>query len=63
MNFPSHLPGSTMNAARRSARVDSEVTESQLEPSLNATEMPSKENVFSDMKDKFMNKLGKLPSR
>ncbi|KAL7989991.1 hypothetical protein Chor_012657, partial [Crotalus horridus] len=52
---------STMNAAWRSARIDSEVTESQLEPSINATEMPTKANVFSDMKDKFMNKLGKLP--
>ncbi|XP_070800887.1 synaptotagmin-1-like [Pituophis catenifer annectens] len=54
-------PDSTMNAARRSARIDSEVTESQMEPSINATEMPTKENIFSDMKDKFMNKLGKLP--
>ncbi|XP_039191123.1 synaptotagmin-5 isoform X1 [Crotalus tigris] len=52
---------STMNAARRSARIDSEVTESQLEPSINATERPTKANVFSDMKDKFMNKFGKLP--
>ncbi|XP_061444540.1 synaptotagmin-5 isoform X2 [Rhineura floridana] len=54
------LGGSKMNLPRRSAKVDS-VTESQMEPSLNATEMPTKENVFSDMKDKFMNKLGKLP--
>uniref|UniRef100_A0A8C4Y9S3 Uncharacterized protein n=1 Tax=Gopherus evgoodei TaxID=1825980 RepID=A0A8C4Y9S3_9SAUR len=51
-----------MNAARRSAMLASEVTAPPTEPALNATETPSKENVFSDMKDKFMNKLSKLPS-
>nr|XP_025039504.1 synaptotagmin-2 [Pelodiscus sinensis] len=50
-----------MNTARRSAMLASEVTASHAEPALNATETPSKENVFSDMKDKFMNKLSKLP--
>uniref|UniRef100_K7G3B3 Synaptotagmin n=1 Tax=Pelodiscus sinensis TaxID=13735 RepID=K7G3B3_PELSI len=54
-------PGAKMNTARRSAMLASEVTASHAEPALNATETPSKENVFSDMKDKFMNKLSKLP--
>ncbi|XP_074872467.1 synaptotagmin-5 [Carettochelys insculpta] len=53
--------GTKMNTARRSAMLASEVTAPHPEPAVNATETPSKENVFSDMKDKFMNKLSKLP--
>ncbi|XP_068099035.1 synaptotagmin-1-like isoform X3 [Hyperolius riggenbachi] len=56
---------STMNQGRRSADFASEQTERSTvlpETHQNGTDISSKQNVFSDMKDKFMNELSKLPS-
>ncbi|XP_078511152.1 synaptotagmin-5 [Lissotriton helveticus] len=50
-----------MNPARRSAILESELTTAQTEPTQNATESPAKHDIFSDMKDKFMNGLNKIP--
>ncbi|XP_029440909.1 synaptotagmin-5 isoform X2 [Rhinatrema bivittatum] len=49
-----------MNSARRSAMRASEPTTAAPEAT-NATSVPSKHNVFSTMKDKFMNQLSNLP--
>ncbi|KAG8568000.1 hypothetical protein GDO81_013858 [Engystomops pustulosus] len=48
-----------MNQERRSAGY--EQTTQTTEPQQNGTDVSSKHNVFSDMKDKFMNELSKLP--
>nr|XP_033817051.1 synaptotagmin-5 [Geotrypetes seraphini] len=49
-----------MNPARRSAVLISKPT--TLAPEVNnATSVPSKHNIFSDMKNKFVNTLSKLP--
>ncbi|XP_067830284.1 synaptotagmin-1-like [Heptranchias perlo] len=50
-----------MNAARREAAMVSAVTTPEPEPGHNATETPSKQDVFSHMKNKFMNELSKIP--
>ncbi|XP_044134139.1 synaptotagmin-5 isoform X2 [Bufo gargarizans] len=54
-----------MNQERRSAEYASEQTThttALTEPHQNGTDISTKHNVFSDMKDKFMNELSKLPS-
>ncbi|MEE6482972.1 hypothetical protein FKM82_013392 [Ascaphus truei] len=50
-----------MNPERRSAKLAPEQTTITPELNQNGTDMPTKHNVFSDMKDKFMNELSKLP--
>ncbi|XP_053307646.1 synaptotagmin-5 [Spea bombifrons] len=50
-----------MNPERRSALKPTELPPVSPELHQNVTEMPTKHNVFSDMKDKFMNELSKLP--
>ncbi|XP_067876130.1 synaptotagmin-1-like [Heterodontus francisci] len=50
-----------MNAARREAAMVSAVTTPESEPDHNVTETPSKHDVFSHMKNKFMNELSKIP--
>uniref|UniRef100_A0A8C5R0S7 Synaptotagmin 5 n=1 Tax=Leptobrachium leishanense TaxID=445787 RepID=A0A8C5R0S7_9ANUR len=52
---------SRMNAERRSAVKPTELPPVSPELHQNVTDMPTKHNVFSDMKDKFMNELSKLP--
>ncbi|XP_075461565.1 synaptotagmin-5 isoform X1 [Ascaphus truei] len=52
---------SRMNPERRSAKLAPEQTTITPELNQNGTDMPTKHNVFSDMKDKFMNELSKLP--
>ncbi|XP_078387886.1 synaptotagmin-1-like [Cetorhinus maximus] len=50
-----------MNAARREAAAASAVTTPESEPGHNVTETPSRHDVFSHMKNKFMNELSKIP--
>ncbi|XP_072348422.1 synaptotagmin-1-like [Scyliorhinus torazame] len=50
-----------MNAARREAAMESTGTTLEPEPGHNVTETPSKHDVFSHMKNKFMNELSKIP--
>ncbi|XP_038639408.1 synaptotagmin-1-like isoform X2 [Scyliorhinus canicula] len=50
-----------MNAARREAAMEPTVTTLEPEPGHNVTETPSKHDVFSHMKNKFMNELSKIP--
>lgn len=57
---------STMSQERRSAEYASEQTTHTTalpEPHQNGTDISTKHNVFSDMRDKFMNQLSKLPSK
>ncbi|XP_014372744.1 synaptotagmin-5 [Alligator sinensis] len=58
---PANLPtGAEMNAARRSAMLATEGPAPQPQGTRNTTQVPTREN-FSKMKDKFMNKISKLP--
>ncbi|XP_072444911.1 synaptotagmin-1-like isoform X1 [Chiloscyllium punctatum] len=50
-----------MNPARREAMVVSTTTTPEPETEHNATDSPSKHDVFSHMKNKFMNELSKIP--
>ncbi|XP_053545916.1 synaptotagmin-5 [Bombina bombina] len=50
-----------MSQERRSAMLASEQTTGAPELHQNGTDVPTKHNVFTDMKNKFMNELSKLP--